>query len=415
MSGLINSVKEAVIGKSNTADTSNNDYDNTHDGRGSGLTGSGTQSSNTYGSDNAGPHSSNLGNKLDPRVDSDQDGRRGYDSSNTSGSGQTLTGRVAEATGLGGGSSSNTSGSGQTLTGRLAEATGLGGGSSGASRTAGPHSSDLANKADPRVDSDQDGRRGYDSSNTSGSGQTLTGRVAEATGLGGGSSSNTSGSGQGLTGRVADATGLGGGSSGASHTEGPHSSDLANKADPRVDSDQDGRRGYDSSNTSGSGQGLAGRVAGMTGLGGSSGTSNTAGPHSSDLANKADPRVDSDQDGRRGYDSSNTSGSGQGLAGRVAGITGRGHTTEGHGHAEDIVHGGDHYTETANKLDPHVAGSGPTEGLASGTGLSLGSTSGTGHSQGTTEPHRSGLLNKVDPRVRSDNDGSNTYGGNQTT
>jgi hypothetical protein len=414
MSGLINSVKEAVVGKSNT-DTSNNDYDNTRDGRGSGLTGSGTQSSDTYGSDNHGPHSSNVGNKLDPRVDSDQDGRRGYDSSNTSSSGQGVIGRVAEMTGLGGGSSgtshtagphssdmankadprvdsdrdgrrgydsSNTSGSGQGLTGRVAEMTGLGGGSSGASRTAGPHSSDLANKADPRVDSDQDGRRGYDSSNTSGSGQGLTGRVAEMTGLGG--------------------------SSGASRTAGPHSSDLANKADPRVDSDQDGRRGYDSSNTSGSGQGLAGRVAGMTGLGGSSGTSSTAGPHSSDLANKVDPRVDSDQDGRRGYGSSNTSGSGQGLAGR-------GNTTEGYGHAEDIVHGGDHYTRTANKLDPHVAGSGPTEGLASGTGLSLGSTSGTGHSQGTTEPHKSSLLNKVDPRVRSDNDGSNTYGGNQTT
>jgi len=58
---------------------------------------------------------------------------------------------------------------------------------------------------------------------------------------------------------------------------GPHSSDIANKLDPRVDSDLDGR-----------GQR---HVAGETNAtAGSSSAQNTAGPHSSDLLNKLDPR-----------------------------------------------------------------------------------------------------------------------------
>lgn len=50
-----------------------------------------------------------------------------------------------------------------------------------------------------------------------------------------------------------------------------------------------------------------------TGLSGHSG-STTAGPHSSNLANRADPRVDSDLDGSKGVGSS-TKGSGSGLTG----------------------------------------------------------------------------------------------------
>lgn len=42
-------------------------------------------------------------------------------------------------------------------------------------------------------------------------------------------------------------------------------------------------------------------------------TTHTAGPHSSDLANRADPRVDSDLDGRKGLGTS-TAGTGSGLA-----------------------------------------------------------------------------------------------------
>jgi len=51
---------------------------------------------------------------------------------------------------------------------------------------------------------------------------------------------------------------------------------------------------------------------------------------------------------------------------------------------EDIVHGGHHYTETANVLDPHVGGgSGTTSGTTGSSGLGSGTTgsgtSGTGH------------------------------------
>lgn len=65
-----------------------------------------------------------------------------------------------------------------------------------------------------------------------------------------------------------------------STTTGPHSSNMMNKADPRVDSDRDGHRGK------GTGMGT-----------GTTGSHTTAGPHSSDMMNKTDPRVDSDRDG----------------------------------------------------------------------------------------------------------------------
>lgn len=74
------------------------------------------------------------------------------------------------------------------------------------------------------------------------------------------------------------ATGAGALGSGTHSTAGPHSSNLANKADPRVDSD------LDSSNR--------GMGVGMTGK-----PKTTAGPHDSNMANKLDPRVDSDRDG----------------------------------------------------------------------------------------------------------------------
>lgn len=45
--------------------------------------------------------------------------------------------------------------------------------------------------------------------------------------------------------------------SGNTHTAGPHSSDLANRADPRVDSDRDGHKGLGTS-TAGTGSGLTG-------------------------------------------------------------------------------------------------------------------------------------------------------------
>jgi hypothetical protein len=72
------------------------------------------------------------------------------------------------------------------------------------------------------------------------------------------------------------------GTHGSHTTAGPHGSDMANKTDPRVDSDRDGSN--------------RGMVTGMgTGMGGMSNT--TAGLHSSNAANKLDPRVDSDRSG----------------------------------------------------------------------------------------------------------------------
>lgn len=77
-----------------------------------------------------------------------------------------------------------------------------------------------------------------------------------------------------------------------------------------------------------------------------------------------------------------------------------------HGRHEDIIHGGPHHTETANKLDPHVSGSGRTEqthvpSLTGTTGSGLGNTDHStshGGTSTTTGPHKSALLNKLDPR-----------------
>lgn len=92
---------------------------------------------------------------------------------------------------------------------------------------------------------------------------------------------------------------------------GPHSSSLANRADPRVDSDLDGSRGLGGSAT-GTGSGLSHEPTGA-GLRGTPDKS-AAGPHSSSLANRADPRVDSHLDGSKGLGKS-TTGVGSGLTG----------------------------------------------------------------------------------------------------
>ena len=167
-----------------------------------------------------------------------------------------------------------------------------------------------------------------------------------------------------------------------SSTADTHSSNLANKVDPRIDSDGSrttGSTGY-GSNTVGHG-------------------SSVAGPHSSNLGNKVDPRVDSDGSrttGNTGYGSitgDDRSGTGappsSGNSGslghdpragaRAVGssntrATGYGpefwqHEHQRHGHRYDgdpceteavDAQGGPHFisgphaTDTANRLDPHV-------------------------------------------------------------
>ena len=177
-------------------------------------------SSDLYGGpSNVGPHDSNVANKLDPRVDSDRDGRSG------------VTG------------SSHT---GTTGGGLLGSSGGYG------SSNSGPHDSNIANKADPRVDSDRDGRSGLTGSSNTGSsltgsntqsqdsiGATISKAASAVTGGAvGGTSSNygqhgTSTTGGGLTGSS--------GGYGSSNV-GPHDSNIANKADPRVDSRSEERR-----------------------------------------------------------------------------------------------------------------------------------------------------------------------------
>jgi hypothetical protein len=182
--------------------------------------------------------------------------------------------------------------------------------------------------------------------------------------------------------------------------------------------------------TAGYGTGTAGYGTGTTGM---TGTSNTAaGPHSSNLANKMDPRVDSDLDGSR-----NMGATGMGT-GTTAGTTGYGHTgntsTMGSGNYNDprSTNAGPHSSNMANKMDPRVDsdrdasrnmgatsyGTGPT-GTTGHTGTT-GTTHATGHhhapgpAANTAGPHKSDMLNKLDPRVDSDLDGSRTAGGNQT-
>lgn len=135
----------------------------------------------------------------------------------------------------------------------------------GAANTAsGPHSSSLANKIDPRVDSD----------NFRGNHSDTTGNYSSPAGNYG---SNTTSAGYGNTG---------------STTTRPHSSNLANKLDPRVGSDN--LRGDHGSST-----GTYTNANSANTHGNSYGESANNGPHKSHLMHKLDPRIDSDMDGSR--------------------------------------------------------------------------------------------------------------------
>lgn len=195
-----------------------------------------------------GPHNSRIANAADPRVDSDRDGSKTVGNTHSTG------------TGFG---NTHTAGTGFGSTGRTTGGTTEG--------LHGPHNSRVANTVDPRVDSDRDGSNTFGNSRTTGTGfgSGTTGGITGG-GLGGANThSHHAGSGMtGMTGTHGDPTG----------THGPHNSRVANAADPRVDSDRDGRGALHT------GPGPA---------------SNTAGPHNSDIANKLDPRVDSDLDGSK--------------------------------------------------------------------------------------------------------------------
>lgn len=153
-------------------------------------------------------------------------------------------------------------------------------------------------------------------------------------------------------------------------------------------------------------------------------TEGAVGTHNSRVANAADPRIDSDLDGSKTIgNGSATHTSNQpmshstGLAGAGAGVHhGVGHSTgtqgaytsTGTGTGLPGTHTGAHNTHSHNGVG-HTAG-GPGEFTPTGAGL-------TGATQATPNagPHNSKLLNKADPRVDHDLDGSKTVGGTQNS
>merc|ERR1711964_163788 len=114
---------------------------------------------------------------------------------------------------------------------------------------------------------------------------------------------------------------------------GPHGSNAMNAADPRVDSDRDNiRSGAGVGHTGTTGAGYGAGHTGTTGAGyGNDPRSTNAGPHSSNLMNSADPRVDSDRDGSRNMGAATHSGTtsagyGAGHTGTTGAGYGAGHT-----------------------------------------------------------------------------------------
>jgi hypothetical protein len=279
----------------------------------------------------------------------------------------------------------------------------------------GPHNTRAANAADPRVDSDRDGSHHvgtgtHTGTHTSG----LTGTSGTHTGAG-----RVAGHGEyGSSNPFSSTTGTHGTSEGA---HGPHSSRIANAADPRVDSDRDGSKTVGGTGL-GTGVGHTGTHANPL----SSNTHGTAegthGPHSSRIANAADPRVDSDRDGSRtaggmGMGSGMGHTGSSGLHSTGTGTTGFGSSNTHHAHAGTGVTGmtgthgapagtyGPHGSRVANAADPRVDSDRDGRGAIH---------SGPGPAGNTAGPHKSDMLNKMDPRVDSDLDGSKTVGQNKT-
>lgn len=185
-------------------------------------------------------------------------------------------------------------------------------------------------------------------------------------------------------------------------TAGPHSSDLANKADPRVDSDLDGSKtagnpGY------GSGTGPTPGAAhqGLLGRDNQTGSSATAGT----LPAGQTPGVDHQGSLGRNIQTGSNATTGT-LAGQTPGVDHgpeswkHDHITHGHGFVGDpcqhnagegnpIFTKGPHVTDTANLLDPHVNPSLKTPLASTGASLDsgVGSTSQGGglHGQDATE------------------------------
>ncbi|KAL2075504.1 hypothetical protein VTL71DRAFT_447 [Oculimacula yallundae] len=268
--------------------------------------------------------------------------------------------------------------------------------------TSGPHTSDIANRADPRVDSDNSRNAGLGSATTgSGLGHNQNSGIP----------SNT--------------------------TSGPHTSNLANRADPRVDSDNSRNAGLGNAQV-GATSGLSGLAGGSTASHSHSGNTHATGTHVPGSSNLG-------QTTQTGANPNYSQGSSDHHLGRDAGIVGgagvlgagaHSHHERGHEHAPATS--GPHNTYAANMLDPsvntrgsgyedahqHTASGGgaeeadahhggrPTESAAAlgrntghqyGTNAGIGAASSTGPAPHTAGPHQKDLANVVDPRVNPNN------------
>lgn len=361
-------------------------------GNSTSTTGSGYPS-NTAGSTTAGPHSSNLVNKADPRVDSDLSGSRntgatGLGSGTGASAGPAHQGHLGRDAAIGGGTvgasglAEHERGGNHGATGS-AIPTGVGYGPEswehdhsrhghqyegdpcgpeahvpGPHFSKGPHATDTANLLDPHVASPI-----VPLSSASGIGATGT-----TTGTGVGSSTGTglgsTGTGSSHLGRDTTlAGGVGAAGAGAYEasrdtsnptstsagsapsTAGPHKSDMLNKLDPRVDSDRSKQQG----------------TSGTPGMSGTGGTSST---------------------GASGYPSTSSTTGRDHHLGRDAGLLGAGgaamYETDKHHHPR-----GSGLTGTSGTGSSGIGGTGPEYGTDSamrGTGTA--ETSGRDHHLG---------------------------------
>lgn len=173
-------------------------------------------------------------------------------------------------------------------------------------------------------------------------------------------------------------------------TNGPHSSRLANKLDPTVDTSAYERRNLGAGGYGHQGDMVSGTTAHRQGgiIGGSSrgAPEGTYGPHSSRMANAADPRVDSDRDGRAAMHGAAGTGAGYGHSSTAPGMgpMGAGYGQPGYGGATTAAHGVGH-GQSHQYGAQHVAGTSMLPGPA----------------PNTAGPHKSDLLNKLDPTVDS--------------
>jgi len=277
----------------------------------------------------------------------------------------------------------------QNPVGGAATGTGVSNSGYSASSNQGPHNSNLMNKLDPSVDSDMDGRAGRNTGLSGNSGAQYGGATGGAMG--------THQPGMHSSGQYTDTGASNAGYS--STTTNTHDSNLLNKLDPSIDSNRTGGVAGLGGNTVHSG-GLSGTTGtgygggGVAGTGGNHHTTHTGGGLT------GNPGV-----GQQAPIGESQYGSGGGLTGQH-GVGHHGVSHQGVGQQAPI---GDSQYGGSGTGHSNAMGSSHTAGV--GGGLGSQGTPGSGNALNTAGPHNSDLMNKLDPRVDSDLDGS---GGSKT-